>query len=153
MSGKRGRAFEDLRTPSGSSTPGMKPGVLQMLFAGGSADKAKATQDLRFGHYPPSMKPATGKMLFRGGPADAVATDDERMGHGDEDENLPHNMKMLSDGGEAGDGFSATSEEKLAAHEAMHAMKSGDAMGFLKAMKGLFMLMESGEGPEQDDGE
>jgi hypothetical protein len=132
----------------GIPKPAWQPG----LFRGGRADRQLAVDDTRLGRHE-NVRPVMGKMLFRGGPAKAVATEDLRMHHDGEDEIKPANFKNLDHGGEV-DEFS--SEEKLAAHEVMSALKSGDAMSFLKAMKGLWYLMDddgAGAGDEMDDGE
>lgn len=115
--------------------PSWQPG----LFKGGSPHRMHAVDDLRFGRHE-DIDPEMGKMLFRGGsPNRQHAVDDTRMGHDGEDSDLPANFEPLAEGGEA-DGFS--SDEKLAAHECVAALKSGDAMKFLRALKGLFYLMD-----------
>lgn len=89
-----------------------KSGVLQMLFQGGSA-RALASDDNTTRHMKSGLKPGMGKALFAGGAVRSLAREDLRMDHEGEDADKPHNLEMLSDGGEAGE----CSEECLAAAE------------------------------------
>lgn len=142
MAGKRGRAGEDLRTDSGRErTAGIKPGLLQNLFGGGVAKGGPGDSDLRAGRN--AARPGEGRMLFAGGKFRSMATEDLRMGAPGEGSDKPQNMEMLAEGGEVDDegGGAHSAEEKLAAHEAMAAIKSGNAGAFLNAIKGLFMLL------------
>lgn len=137
MAGKRGRAFEDLRVGKDGGASGVKPGLLQKLFAGGTAGL-----DLRTGRE--NLKPRNTQMLFRGG---QTADKDLRM----LEAGRPSDTQPLADGGEVDDTFAPSSEEKLAAHEVMSAFKSGDAIKLLQALKGLFYLLDDGGAPPADD--
>jgi hypothetical protein len=157
MPGNRARAHQDLRHSQHGFGPEtadkdlrvskndgskIRPSILSMLFKGGSVDRQLATEDMRMGRNE-NVKPNTRKMLFGGG---TTASRDLRTGRDSGME--PDDEQMLAGGGEA---FSA--EDKLAAHEVMNAVKSGDAMKFLKAMKGLMLLMENDEGGDEQDSE
>lgn len=55
--------------------------------------------------------------------------------------NVP-NVSKYADGGEVDGGYECSDEEKLAAHELMAAIKSGDAEGVARSLKAFFMMTD-----------
>jgi len=137
MAGRRAKSHEDLRHFEGGVTSGrdlrvgrddkgIRPGLLQMLFAGGRADRALAVEDVRMGRRE-DIRPRTGQMLFKGGPSRAVGAGDYRTGRDGGVE--PDDEEMLSEGGEAEEGEAEEGEGDLTEEQLTCAEDMLESMG------------------------